>query len=342
MASRVESRAITVDGRTRDAFVFGYSARRMLLAAVGSAIFAVIGMVLLLTGDGEQRFWGGACALLFGAGTVLAAASVQRPGFVALTQDGIVAESRFGRMFTPWSAVTGVDRTWIGRNEMLVVNVSDPTLIRTSRGIGWMKALNATARLPDLAFPTLMLGSNADALEVGLRLYGADASRREHIGTAGELRGLTGTDDLRAPRASRSRPWRAPRVASALLWLVGLGGLLLSALSVLDLADAERPSSRLLGAGMFAAVSLTATGSAWLLGRRPRAGKVLGLVAAVGLLLLGWILTTRAATSASTVTLGLLLIGGGAIVAWQLLRWHPRTMAEGDRAGSSLPEESRG
>ena len=322
MRSGVEARRIAVEGKVVDAFVFAYSARRMLLAGLVCALFVLVGVAMLFSGDGEQRFWGGACVLLFGVGTVLAGASVRRPGFVALTREGIAAESRFGRMFTPWNAVIGVDRTWIGRSEMIVVYVSDPAQIRTTRGIGWLKALNATVRLPDLSFPTWMLGSAARLLEAGVRLYAGDPDRRERIGKVDELRALTEQADPNGAASVRRRAWQAPRVATGILWVIGVGGLLLSALALMDLSDAERPASRLLGAGVFICVCGAATASAWLLGRRPGAGRIVGLLAAAGLLFLGWILTTSPRATGTTVILGLVLIAAGALIGWQLFRWR--------------------
>ena len=179
---------LTRGGRETPAFVGEYSATRTLLLAIGSALFALMGLVLVFVSE-DGRLIGAICLLFFGAGAVVLGMSVGRPGRVALSPEGIGIESRFGEAFAPWDAVTGVGRAWIGRNEMLTIDVTDPSRLQTSRGIGWLKGLNRSMGMPDLSIPTSLLGSRADVLERAIGYYLADPDARQRIGSVEDSSG---------------------------------------------------------------------------------------------------------------------------------------------------------
>jgi hypothetical protein len=100
----------------------------------------------------------------------------------------------------------------------------------------------------------------------------------------------------------------------------GALGLFVSLAGVFGDGDPERQASRLFGGLLFGTTSVAALGSAWLLPRRPRAGKVLGILAAAGGLFLGWVVI-QIADEMPRLLVGLAITGGAAIVAWQLARW---------------------
>jgi hypothetical protein len=115
---------------------------------------------------------------------------VGRPGRFALTPDGLYSESKLAHAFAPWDAILGVSRAHISRQEMLTVDVTDASLIETSRGIGWLKGLNQSMGMPDLAFPTSLLGERAEVLERAISHYVKHPEERSRIGTVAELQRL--------------------------------------------------------------------------------------------------------------------------------------------------------
>jgi hypothetical protein len=108
-----------------------------------------------------------------------------------------------------------------------------------------------------------------------------------------------------------------------LLWAAGPPILLLAIAGAFAEIEPERRASRLLGLFIFGVMSALATVAAWLLPRRPRLGRRVGLFAAGGMLFVAWILTSRSDNPGGAVLLGLGLLAAGAVVAWRLWRWRP-------------------
>ncbi|MEP6469545.1 MAG: STM3941 family protein [Chloroflexota bacterium] len=314
---------VTVRGIPTDAFIIEYSRRRTLLMAILCGAFALLGAVLLLIGDGADRFWGAVCLVFFGGGAVALGMQVRRPGRFALTPDGLYSESKLAHAFAPWDAILGVSRAHISRQEMLTVDVTDASLIETSRGIGWLKGLNQSMGMPDLAFPTSLLGERAEVLERAISHYVKHPEQRPRIGTVAELQRLVpliGAEGHAPESPSRAGNSAVPLPARWILWVGGALGLLASLAAVVGDGDPARQGSRLLGALLFGTTSVAALGSAWLLPRRPRLGRVLGILAAAGGLFLGWVVT-QTADEIPRVLVGLAIAGCAAVVAWQLARW---------------------
>jgi len=84
--------------------------------------------------------------------------------------------------------------------------------------------------------------------------------------------------------------------------------------------DPDRRRALLIGAFLFGTASVAALGSAWLLPRRPKTGRILGIFAAAGGIFLGWVITQTADTLPRALV-GFVIVGGAALVAWQLARW---------------------
>jgi hypothetical protein len=323
---------VRLRGHLTDAFIIEYSRRRTLLMAGLSAGFAVLGVLILLFGDGADRFWGAMCLAFFGGGAIVLGMQVRRPGRIALVAAGLYSESSIAHAFVPWDATAGVGRVHISGQEMLIVDVTDASRIETSGGIGWLKGLNQAMDLPDFALPTSLLGSRADVLARAIAQYVDHPEDRSRIGTVDELARLvrvSGPQDESAPSPGRSS--HLPNAARWILWVGGAIGLFVSIAAVLSDIDPERRGSRLLGALLFGTTSVAALGSAWLLPRRPRIGRVLGILAAAGGMFLGWVITQTADTL-PRVLVGVAVVGCAALVAWQLARWSWRR-AQGDAAG---------
>ena len=322
MGAALRADRLTRGGREIPAFVGEYSATRTLLTAIGSAVFALIGLILAFVSD-DGRLVGVICLLFFVAGAIVLGVSVGRPGRVALSREGILVESRFGEAFAPWSAVTGVGRASIGRNEMLTIDVTAPSMLKTSPGIGWLKGLNQSMGMPDLAIPTSLLGSRADVLERAIGYYLADPDARQRIGSAEELERLGAAVGLDTdPREAEVSPPH-PRLSRWILWLTGGGGLLLTLAGSFSEPNPGREGSRIAGFVVFAIVSGAAVGSAYLMTRRPRLARILGLVSAGGAVFIGWALM-RAASSLPGALVALAIAAVGLVVAWQLVRWSPQ------------------
>jgi hypothetical protein len=327
------TRSVIHRGRARlrgvqtDAFVVEYSRRRTLLMAILGGVFALVGLLMRLFGEGDERFWGGVCVALFGGGAVVLGMQVQRPGSIALTRAGVHAESRIAHAFAPWEAIVSVDRAQISRQEMLTVDVTDASQIETSRNVGWLKGLNQAMGMPDLAFPTSLLGRRSEVLERAIGHYIAHPEARAQIGTDAGLErlvreiGAEGGGEAARPRGDAS----VPTAARVLLWVGGAAGLLVSIAAALDEPDPGRQQSRLIGVLLFGTTSVAALASAWLLPRWPRLGRVLGILAAAGGLFLGWVVTQSSAELPG-VLIGLAMAGAGAVVAWQLVRWSGRPL----------------
>jgi hypothetical protein len=113
-------------------------------------------------------------------------------------------------------------------------------------------------------------------------------------------------------------------VAHVLLWAVGPSVLLLSFAAAFAEVEPERRASRIIGLFILGSVAGAATLAAWLLGRRPRLGRRIGLVAAGGMLFVAWILTSRSDNPGGVTLFGLGLLAAGSIVAWRLWRWRPK------------------
>ena len=120
-----------------------------------------------------------------------------------------------------------------------------------------------------------------------------------------------------------SGPDKPPRLARILLWAAGPPILLLALAGAFAEVEPERRTSRMLGLLIFAVMSGAATLAAWLLPRRPRLGRRVGLGAAAGMLFVAWILTSRSDNPGGAILFGLGLLAAGAIVAWHLWRWRP-------------------
>jgi hypothetical protein len=315
---------VRLHGRLNDAFIVEYSRRRTLLMAILCGGFAVLGLLILVFGDGPDRFWGGICLIFFGGGTIVLGTQVRRPARIALAAAGLYSESRFAHAFVPWNAIAGVGRAHFSGQEMLTVDVSDASRIETSRGIGWLKGLNQSMDLPDFALPISLLGSRADVLERALAHYVDHAEDCSRIGTVDELQRLARVSGAEDQSASSPRGRSdLPNTARWILWVGGSIGLFFSIGAVLSDVDPERRGSRMLGALLFGTTSVAALGSAWLLPRQPRIARVLGILAAAGGMFLGW-LVTQTADTLPRVLVGVAIAGGAAFVAWSLARWSWR------------------
>ena len=333
MEDRMTERGIhvgtaTVGGRTTPAFFVEYSRRRTAVMSALSAAFAIIGIVMLVAGDTEAKLWGGASVLLFGGGAVVLCMSVRRPGRFSLTPAGLLVESRFGRAFAPWDAILSVGRTHLQRQEMLTVDVSDISRIETSTRLSWLKTLNQSMGMPDLAFPTSLLGGRSQHLENAIAHYIARAEARPRIGTVSELHRLTGEAPAHGSASTSARPSRqqapVPTAPRMMLWVGGAAGLLLTLAGVAGGSDPGRERSHLLGVLVFGTTSAAALLAAWLLPRRPRTGRLFGFLAAAGALFIGWLLTQSSRSGLAAVTIGIVLAAAGAYVAWALFRWLRR------------------
>ena len=108
-----------------------------------------------------------------------------------------------------------------------------------------------------------------------------------------------------------------------LLWAAGPPVLLLAIAGAFAEVEPERRANRILGLIIFGVMSGAATLAAWLLPRRPRLGRRVGLGAAGGMLFVAWILTSRSHNPGGAILFGLSLLAAGAIVAWRLWRWRP-------------------
>lgn len=308
---------------SRDAagFVIEYSALRTLGWAILSGVFALIGLLLVFVSE-DGRLIGAICLLFFGAGAIVLAMSVGRPGRVAMLPEGVQLQSRFATVFAPWNAVTGVGRTRISGNEMLTIDVTDASRLETSRGIGWLKGLNQSMGMPDLALPTNLLGDRAGVIERAIAHYVANPEARRAIGLVEELKRLAGAIGAEAEGSAPEGTADYPRVSRWLLWLTGVGGLLITLAASFDEPDPGREGSRIIGVVIFGTGCAAAVGSAYLMRRRPRIARGLGLVAAAGALFIGWVAVTDA-SGLPRAAVGIVIVAIGLIVAWQLVRWSP-------------------
>ena len=308
-----------------DAIVLPYQRSRLLLMAVLSVAMGLLGLLMLLVGDGGGRLIGALALVFFGGGAAVLATMAAQPGMIAFTRHGLSGESRWARAFVPWSAVTGVGESWIGTNRMVVVDVDDPTHVVTSRGIGWLKGLNARAGLPDLAFPTNLLGSSTPVLVTAVKRYATDPEARGRIGTAKDLAALLERAGAEPASSSgtASPTAAAPVVAGVLLWVVGGAGLLLALLGLLGDPAPGREESRALGTALIGGGGGLALVAAWLLGHRPRAGRLLGIAAAVVAGFIGGVVTQGERNGMAGLVVGGLVILAAATIAWQLWRWRP-------------------
>ena len=318
----------TVRGRRTNAFFVEYSRRRTAVMSVLNAAFAIAGLVMFVAGDTEAKLWGGACVVLFGGGAVILGMSVWRPGRFSLTPAGLLVESRFGRAFAPWDAIVSVERTHLQRQEMLTVDISDISRIETHPRLSWLKTLNESMGMPDLAFPTSLLGERTHVLEHAIAHYIAHPEARSRIGTPAEFERLTGQRparmDVRPSGEPRSPKRAVPTASRVLLWFGGIPGLLVTLAGIVDGSDPGREISHLLGVLVFGTTSVAALLAAWLLPRRPRAGRGLGFVAAAGALFIGWLLTQSSGSGLLAVIIGIVIAASGTYVAWELFRWSRR------------------
>lgn len=123
-----------------------------------------------------------------------------------------------------------------------------------------------------------------------------------------------------------SPPRNVPTAVRPLLWAGGGAGLLFTILGALGGSDPGRETSHLLGVLVFGTTSAAALLAAWLLPRRPHAGRALGFVAAAGALFIGWLLTQSTGSGLGAVMIGIVIALAGAYVAWRLFRWsRPRS-----------------
>lgn len=329
---RIHTGTATVGGRTTDAFFVEYSRRRTAVMAVLNACFAVVGLFMLVAGDTEAKLWGGASVILFGGGAVVLGMSVWRPGRFSLTPAGLLVESRFGRAFAPWDAIVGVERTHLQRQEMLTVDIGDISRIETSPRLSWLKTLNESMGMPDLAFPTSLLGERTHVLEHAIAYYIAHPEARSRIGTPAEFERLAGEGpagiEVRPSGAPPSPNRAVPTASRVLLWFGGITGLLVTLAGIVDGSDPGREISHLLGVLVFGTTSVAALLAAWLLRRRPRAAGGLGFVAAAGALFIGWLLTQSSGSGLLAVIAGILIAASGAYVAWELFRWSRRSSSD--------------
>lgn len=328
MESAIRRGRINVLGQPTDAFFVDFSAGRTLAMAVLSAAFGLVGIWMIVAGSTEQKLIGAMAVLFFGGGGVVLAMQVKRPGRWALTKRGLYGESRFASTFAPWDAIAGVGRIHQSNSEMLAVDVVDPSRITTSRGMGWLKGINRSAGFPDLAIPTSLLGSRTEAPERGIAFYLADPPARHRIGSASELERLTeaiGIDATTSSDTASTRP-SAPLVPRILLWLTGALGLAITIVAMLDEPTPGREGTRLAGAAIFGATSVAALGSAFLLTRRPTAGRILGFLAAAGGLFVAWAII-RGSSDLPGALVGTAIGAAAIIVAWQLARWTPRRVS---------------
>jgi hypothetical protein len=298
-----------------DAIVLSYQRTRLILMTVLSLAFAVVGLVLVIVGDGGARIGGALAVLFFGGGAIALGTMAAQPGTIAFTRHGLAGETRWARTFVPWTAVIGVHERWIGSNPMVVIDVDDPARLVTSRGIGWLKSLNGRAGFPDLAFPSNLLGESAPILVHAVTRYATDPEARARIGTPGELQALLGVRPATGSSVSGGLD-----VARVLLWIIGVAALLLAAVALTGDADPGREGSRATGSVLIGGIGFIAVAGAWLLPRRPRIGRIVGLVASAGILLIGWILTQTTRGGLASVIVGVAVVIVGLVIGQRLLR----------------------
>jgi hypothetical protein len=111
----------------------------------------------------------------------------------------------------------------------------------------------------------------------------------------------------------------SPRTFRLLRW-TGWALLALTVLGLLAEAPAGQLGSRIAGAALVGTTGVAAVVAARLARRRPAWGRWLGLLSAGGMLLTGWLVTTRPTNNLLTVVIGLALVVVGSVVAWQLVR----------------------
>ena len=129
-----------------------------------------------------------------------------------------------------------------------------------------------------------MLGASAPILVDAVTRYATDPDARARIGTPAELQAMLGN----APAPS-STDRGTDDVARVLLWVIGVAAVLLAAVALAGEPDPGREASRAAGSALIGGIGLVAIAGGWLLPRRPRIGRIVGLVAVAGVLLIGWI-----------------------------------------------------
>ena len=81
MSTPLEIRRVEPIGQPMgDAFVLAYQRNRLILMTVLSLAFAVVGLILVIVGDGGERIGGALAVLFFGGGAVALGTMVAQPG----------------------------------------------------------------------------------------------------------------------------------------------------------------------------------------------------------------------------------------------------------------------
>ena len=107
----------------------------------------------------------------------------------------------------------------------------------------------------------------------------------------------------------------------------------LAVVGLLAEAPPGQLGSRIGGAALLGTTGAVAVAAARLARRRPDWGRRLGLIAAGGMLFIGWGLTTRPTSNLFTVVLGVALVVVGSVVGWHLLQWRRPRRPSGQTEG---------
>jgi len=122
----------------------------------------------------------------------------------------------------------------------------------------------------------------------------------------------------------------APLASRVLLYTLGGLGLFAASAALFGESEPGRAATRITGGVVFGVISGAAVVAAYLLGRRPRAGRGLGIAAAAGGLFLGWLVAVGTSRGLGTVLIGIAIVVASGVIAWQLWRWRLHGSAEAE------------
>jgi hypothetical protein len=146
-------RVISHHGLRTEALVFPLSTRKIGVAGIAAAGWAVAGVILVLAPStladpGEEtaffRLLGIVLTLLFGGVAVFAGLQQLRGGgFVALLPEGVLGRSPVGGSFVPWEAIEEVGVLEMYDTPMVAIRVTDPATVETP---GWARLFSRANR----------------------------------------------------------------------------------------------------------------------------------------------------------------------------------------------------
>jgi hypothetical protein len=102
------------------------SKRNAVLVAIGCGIFALVGVAMMLDGDGSDALVGMLCLLFFGIGGVIAIPKLfRRTISVVLTKQGIEQKHIYGNALIRWSDIEEIGITKMFGQQMVGVRISN-------------------------------------------------------------------------------------------------------------------------------------------------------------------------------------------------------------------------